>query len=63
MIDIGNGDPVTLTKALISCRSVTPQIQIKHFLSGNFFVFKLNFLPRLLLGFKDNFFEINLPIQ
>ena len=25
MIDIGNGDPIILTKALISCRSVTPQ--------------------------------------
>ena len=25
MINIENGDPIVLTKALISCRSVTPQ--------------------------------------
>ena len=39
MIDIGNGDPVTLTKALISCRSVTPQNdgaieQLSHWLEA-----------------------------
>ena len=38
-------------------------LQIKHFFNSDFSALELNFLPRLLLGFKPNSLDTNLPIQ
>ena len=38
-------------------------LQIKHFFKSESVDFILNFLPKFLLGFKHNFFDINLPRQ